>query len=111
MNKIIINGHLTDDMQVVVNKKGTTGYFFIANNIKYKDFEKTNFIKCVTFNEGLINALEEYLVKGCKVLVEGEISIEEYEENYYTSIIIKGIEIEKFKDKVEGTKKNNRRKK
>ena len=60
----------------------------------------------------IIESLVEYLVKGCKVLVEGELAIEQYEVNdekrYATKVYVKSLEIEKFKEQED--KKNKYKK-
>lgn len=111
MNKILINGHLTADMEVNVSKNDKVyGVFSIANNEGYGDAEKTTFVKCIMWGENRVHALEEYLVKGCKVLIEGQLSINNVEDSYYTSITVQEIEIEKFKnsDNEENNKSNKK---
>lgn len=106
MNKVIINGRLTNDVEVKANKNGTiVANFSIANNVRRGQEEKVNFVKCYMFGENVINALEEYLVKGCQVLLEGELQIDKVEDKTYTSLLVKRIEIEKFVEKQETKKK------
>lgn len=104
MNKVTINGNLTKDLSVVVGKNFTLGNFTIANNEGFGDNQKTNFVNCTIFGENRINALEQYLVKGCKVLIDGKLEIKTIEEGKgknkeyktYTNIIVDTLEIERF---------------
>lgn len=101
MNKLFVNGNVVRDMEVKDTGKCLVGTFTIANNIGYGEDQKTNFINCVLFGDR-VESLVQYLVKGCKVLVEGELAIEQYEVNdekrYTTKVYVKSLEIEKFKE-------------
>ena len=101
MNKVIINGHLVKDMDVKDTGKCLVGNFTIANNVGFGENQKTNFVNCVMFGDR-VESLVEYLVTGCKVLVEGELALEQYEKDgenrYATKVYVKGLEIEKFKE-------------
>ena len=101
MNKLLVNGNVVRDMEVKDTGKCLVGNFTIANNVGYGEDQKTNFINCVLFGDR-VESLVEYLVKGCKVLVEGELAIEQYEVNdekrYTTKVYVKSLEIEKFKE-------------
>lgn len=113
MNKLIINGRLTKDMEVkTVNKNTLVASFTIANNVRYGGKEKTNFVRCTMFGGKIINALEEYLVKGCQVLIDGELQIDTVEDNKeytsYTNVLVNRIEIEKFVNDEEKPVENNR---
>ena len=111
MNKLLVNGNLVRDMEVKDTGKCLVGNFTIANNVGYGEDQKTNFVNCVLFGDR-VESLVEYLVKGCKVLVEGELAIEQYEEKkkkrYTTKVYVKSLEIEKFKEQED--KKNKYKK-
>ena len=111
MNKLLVNGNLVKDMEVKDTGKCLVGNFTIANNVGYGEEQKTNFVNCVLFGDR-VESLVEYLVKGCKVLVEGELAIEQYEVNnekrYTTKVYAKSLEIEKFKEQED--KKNKYKK-
>ena len=111
MNKVIVNGNIVRDMEVKDTGKCLIGTFTIANNVGYGEEQKTNFVNCVLFGDR-VESLVEYLVKGCKVLVEGELAIEQYEVNeekrYITKVYVKSLEIEKFKEQED--KKNKYKK-
>ena len=100
MNNLTINGHLVKDMEIKDVKGLLIGEFTIANNQRVnKDKEETTFLKCTLFG-ARVEALEKFLVKGAKVLVNGHLSIAnvESENGYktYVSCIVDNLEIEKF---------------
>ena len=111
MNKVLVNGNIVRDMEVKDTGKCLVGTFTIANNVGHGEEQKTNFVNCVLFGDR-VESLVEYLVKGCKVLVEGELAIEQYEVNdekrYATKVYVKSLEIEKFKEQED--KKNKYKK-
>ena len=111
MNKVLVNGNVVRDMEVKDTGKCLVGNFTIANNVGYGEEQKTNFLNCVMFGDR-VESLVQYLVKGCKVLVEGELAIEQYEVNdekrYTTKVYLKSLEIEKFKEQED--KKNKYKK-
>ena len=111
MNKVLVNGNIVRDMEVKDTGKCLVGTFTIANNVGYGEEQKTNFVNRVLFGDR-VESLVEYLVKGCKVLVEGELAIEQYEVNdekrYATKVYVKSLEIEKFKEQED--KKNKYKK-
>ena len=98
-------------MEVKDTGKCLVGTFTIANNVGYGEEQKTNFVNCVLFGDR-VESLVEYLVKGCKVLIDGELAIEQYEVNdekrYTTKVYVKSLEIEKFKEQED--KKNKYKK-
>ena len=111
MNKLLVNGNVVRDMEVKDTGKCLVGNFTIANNVGYGEDQKTNFVNCVLFGDR-VESLVQYLVKGCKVLVEGELAIEQYEvddeKRYSTKVYVKSLEIEKFKEQED--KKNKYKK-
>ena len=111
MNKVLVNGNIVRDMEVKDTGKCLVANFTIANNVGYGEDQKTNFINCVLFGDR-VESLVEYLVKGCKVLIDGELAIEQYEvddeKRYATKVYVKSLEIEKFKEQED--KKNKYKK-
>lgn len=103
MNKVIISGNLTRDMDVKVLANETlVGNFTVANQVGYGDKAKTNFVPVTMFGQR-VESMEKYLVTGAKVLIEGEIdykSIQDDKGNWknYFSVIVHNIEIIKFKE-------------
>jgi single-strand DNA-binding protein len=103
MNKVIISGNLTKDMDVKVLANETiVGNFTVANQVGYGEKAKTNFVPVTMFGQR-VESMEKYLVTGAKVLIEGEIdykSIQNDKGNWknYFSVIVHNIEIIKFKE-------------
>ena len=112
MNNLTINGNLVRDMEIKDIKGLLIGEFTIANNQRVsKDKEETTFLKCTLFG-ARVEALEKFLVKGAKVLVTGRLSIAnvESEDGYktYVSCIVNELEIEKFVQAEEQSKKSSK---
>ena len=103
MNKVIISGNLTRDMDVKVLANETlVGNFTVANQVGYGDKAKTNFVPVTMFGQR-VESLEKYLVTGAKVLIEGEIDYKSVQDDKgnlknYFSVIVHNIEIIKFKE-------------
>lgn len=101
MNKVIIDGNLVKDMEVTFTKNGKCiGKFTLANNMGYGENKITKYIPCTLFGDR-VEKLQKYLLKGCKVLIEGSLDInnvknDKGEWKNYTSVIIENIEILKF---------------
>ena len=116
MNKVIILGNLTKDMEVNVTKKDVlVGKFTVAVQIGYGDNSKTQFYPVVLFGNR-VESLQKYLLKGTKVLIDGQIdynSIQDDEGNWknYFQIIVNDLEILKFIEieEKQDKKKNNRK--
>jgi single-strand DNA-binding protein len=76
MNKTIITGNLGKDAEIKIKKDGATKYavFTIANTEKRGETEYTMWINCYIQNEKMVNSkLIEYLKKGTKVLIDGQL--------------------------------------
>ena len=118
MNNLTINGNLVRDMEIKDVKGLLIGEFTIANNQRVnKDKEETTFLKCTLFG-ARVEALEKYLVKGAKVLVNGRLSINnvaspDVKDGYKTfvSCIVDNLEIEKFVEPEEQPKNSSKYKK
>lgn len=112
MNNLTVNGNLVKDLEVkTYGKDGILGSFTIANNERVGQNEVTSFINCTMFGEKRIEALQKYLVKGCKVLITGRLQIENYQDdegNYksFTNVVVDNLEIEKFVNDEEDNKNN-----
>lgn len=84
-NMAIIEGRLTRDPEVLYTQKGTAlCKFSIANNSSfYKDDElqeEVNFIEITTWSK-LAEQCGEYLKKGRRVIVNGRIKQNKWEDN------------------------------
>ena len=113
MNNLTVNGNLVKDLEVkTYGKDGILAKFTIANNERIGQNEVTSFINCTMFGEKRIEALQKYLVKGCKVLITGRLQIENYQSDdgeykSFTNVVVDNLEIEKFVNDEE-TNKNNK---
>ena len=105
MNKVILCGNLTKDMDVKIIKGKTkkdndviVGVFTLAVNEGYGDNKKTTFIPITIFNKTVEN-LEEYLIKGTKVNVVGRLDINNVktEEGYKIFVTVVSNEIQLLK--------------
>lgn len=108
MNKLIIKGNLTKDIDVKTTSNGTlVGEFTVANNERVGDNEVTTFIKCVMFGER-VEKICPYLLKGSKVLVDGRLEVKTVVNdqlyNTYVSLYVNELDILKFVDGEEETK-------
>ena len=105
MNKVILCGNLTKDMDVKIIKGKTkkdndviVGRFTLAVNEGYGDNKKATFIPITIFNKTVEN-LEEFLIKGTKVNVVGRLDINnvETEDGYKTYVSVVSNEIQLLK--------------
>ena len=105
MNKVILCGNLTKDIDVKVIKGKTkkaddvlVGRFTLAVNEGYGDNKKATFIPVTIFNKTVEN-LGDYLIKGTKVNVVGRLDINniETEEGYKTFVSVISNEIQLLK--------------
>lgn len=108
MNKLIIKGNLTKDIDVKTTSNGTlVGEFTLANNERVGENEVTTFIKCVMFGER-VEKICPYLLKGTKVLVDGRLEVKTVVNdqlyNTYVSLYVNELDILKFVDGEEETK-------
>lgn len=53
--------------------------FAVANNIGYGDKQKTLWVRCQVWGKRAEGALGDYLTKGTKVFVSGELDLNEYQ--------------------------------
>ncbi len=54
--------------------------FSVANNTGFGDNQKTHYFECSLFGKRAEGGLKDYMVKGQQVVVEGEISLNQYEK-------------------------------
>ena len=116
MNKVIISGNLTKDMDVMVSKNDVNiGKFTVAVNNGFGENTNTQFYPVILFGKR-VEALQKYLLKGTKVIFDGQIdynSIQDDEGNWnnFFQIIANDIDIVKFVDVQEDKKSSNKYKK
>ena len=100
VNKVILIGNLGKDPQVRrMNSGDAVVNFTVATSESWKDKasgerkEKTEWHNVVIFNENLAKIAEQYLKKGSKVYVEGQLQTRKYTdkdgaERYTTEIVL-----------------------
>lgn len=100
VNKVILVGNLGKDPEIRQTQDGMKiGNFSIATSESWKDKvtgerkEKTEWHRIVVMNENLVNVLEQYIRKGSKVYVEGQLQTRKWTdqagvERYTTEIVI-----------------------
>ena len=117
MNKIVISGNLAKDIEVRIVNVGDNNFpvanITVANEVGYGDNKKSIFFNCNFTGEKRIEALEKYLVKGCKVIVSGTMVIDNWKDEkgeYHTRPYIKvdDIEIAKFKEEPKEEKEESK---
>ncbi|MHB1702785.1 MAG: single-stranded DNA-binding protein [bacterium] len=100
-NKIQLAGNVTKDAELKYTQSGSAILTFtIGVNKSYKNangekIEKSIFPNCVMFGKGA-EALEQYITKGKGLFVEGELSLENYEDKdgvkkYATKILVREV--------------------
>lgn len=89
MNKIEILGRLVANIEMKEGKNVKYGKFTIAVPRK-NDKETVDFVNCVAFGK-IAEAIEKYTEKGNRLLVEGSLQLDKYQDkdgNTKTSITI-----------------------
>jgi single-strand DNA-binding protein len=102
VNKAILIGHLGKDPEIRNTQAGKpVATFSMATSRTWRDKdsgerkEATQWHRVVVFNENLCKIVEQYLHKGSKVYVEGEICTRKWTdqggvERYVTEIVLSG---------------------
>ena len=82
MNNWNFTGSLGQDCKVATTQNGkTVCEFSVAVNSGYGDNKKTTWANCVMFGKRAEGQLPGYLVKGQKVAVSGEMTLDTWEAN------------------------------
>ncbi|MEQ1888637.1 MAG: single-stranded DNA-binding protein [Alphaproteobacteria bacterium] len=102
VNKCILIGHLgadpeikhTKDGKPIVNLRLATSESWKDKNTGEKR-EKTEWHRVVIFNEGLARVAEQYLRKGAKIYIEGQVQTRKWQDQsgqdkYSTEIVLQG---------------------
>lgn len=102
VNKVILVGNLgadpevrrTQDGKAIVNLRIATSESWRDRNSGERR-ERTEWHRVVVFNEGLAKVAEQYLRKGSKVYIEGQIQTRKWQdqggqERYSTEIVLQG---------------------
>jgi single-strand DNA-binding protein len=101
VNKVILIGNLGNDPDVrTMQTGGRVVNLSIATSESWKDKntgerrEKTEWHRVVIFNEGLVKVAENYLRKGSKVYIEGQLETRKWTdqsgaEKYTTEVVLR----------------------
>ena len=102
VNKVILIGNLGADPEIRHTQDGRpVGNLRIATSESWRDKasgerrERTEWHRVVIFNEGLCRIAEQYLKKGSKVYLEGQLQTREWEDQsgqkrYTTEVVLQG---------------------
>ena len=100
LNKVLLIGNLGNDPEVRNTQDGRSlCTFSIATSESWKDKnsgekrDKTEWHRVVIFNEGLVRIAEQYLKKGSKVYLEGQLQTRKWQdkdgvEKYTTEVVL-----------------------
>lgn len=101
VNKVVLLGNLGNDPEIRAMQTGKEVVTLsVATSENWKDKQtgerksKTEWHKVVVFNEGLINVCKNYLKKGSKVYIEGQLETRKWQgqdgkDNYSTEVILR----------------------
>lgn len=100
LNRVMLIGNLGQDPDIrSMQNGGRVCNLSIATSESWKDRntgerkEKTEWHRVVVFNEGLVGVIENYVKKGSKVFIEGQLETRSWEQDgqkkYTTEIVIK----------------------
>lgn len=102
INKVILVGNLGADPEIRQTKDGKPiANLSVATSESWKDRntgerrEKTEWHRVVIFNEGLTRIAEQYLKKGSKVYLEGQLQTRKWQDQngqdrYTTEVVLQG---------------------
>ncbi len=102
VNKVILVGNLGRDPEIRSTQDGREiANLAIATSDSWKDKntgerkEKTEWHRVVIFNDGLVNVVKNYLKKGSKVYIEGQLQTRKWtdkdgQEKYSTEVVLQG---------------------
>ena len=102
VNKVILIGNLCRDVEVrSFQNGGKVANLRIATNETWKDKqtgerkEKSEYHSVAIFQEGLVRIAEQYLKKGSKVYIEGQLSTRKWQDQsgadkYSTEVVLQG---------------------
>ena len=102
LNKVILIGNLGNDPEIRSTNDGREiANFSLATGESWKDKvtgekkEKTEWHRIVCFNEGLVKVIKEYVKKGTKLYIEGQLQTRKWldstnQEKYTTEVVLQG---------------------
>ena len=100
VNKVILIGNLGADPEIKTMQSGDrVANLSVATSESWKDKasgerkEKTEWHRVVVFNQNLMNVCENYLRKGSKIYIEGQLETRSWEQDgqkkYTTEIVLR----------------------
>jgi len=103
LNKVQLIGNIGKQPEIRSTKDGKEiANFSLATSKKWRDKngdkqDKTEWHKIVVFSEGLVSFIKQYIVKGSKVYIEGELCGRKWtdsdgKEQYTTEIVVSGFD-------------------
>jgi single-strand DNA-binding protein len=102
INKVILVGNLGNEPEIRQTQDGREiANISIATSESWKDRntgerrEKTEWHRVVCFNDGLVKVIKNYLHKGSKVYIEGQLQTRKWtaqdgQERYTTEVVLQG---------------------
>lgn len=102
VNKVILVGNLGQDPEIRRTQDGRPiANFSVATSERWRDRnsgeqrEKTEWHRVVCFNEGLCKVIENYLRKGSKVYIEGQLQTRKWQDKdgndrWTTEVVLQG---------------------
>ena len=105
MNRFTIMGNITCDLdlQHTSSDKAMLKFNVAVKRSYPKDGEYlTDFFKCISFGKQA-ELISQYFSKGSRILLTGEVTIEEYDGKWYTKVIVREFHFidKKQKEKLE----------
>ena len=101
VNKVILVGNLGKDPDIrTMQTGGRVANLSLATSESWKDKqtgerkERTQWHNVVIFNEGLVNVAENYLKKGSKIYIEGQLETRKWQDQngqdrYTTEVVLR----------------------
>lgn len=107
-NVVTIIGQATSDVELKSTSNGkAVADFSIANNRDFGETKRVNFIRCRAYGPLAEKVIVPYVKKGTKVLVNGELCVDQYEKDgkttSYTYVLVTDIELLSAKKAEEST--------
>ena len=102
LNKVTLIGNIGSDPEIRTTSDGKElASFSLATSDRWKDKvtgelkEKTEWHRIVAFKESLVNVIKEYVKKGARLYIEGQLQTRKWKDNhevekYTTEVILQG---------------------
>ena len=102
INKVILIGNVGQPPEIRSTQAGSEiANLSIATSERWKDKstgekkEKTEWHRVVIFNDGLVNVVKNYVTKGSKIYIEGQLQTRKWQDSqgndrYSTEVVLQG---------------------